>query len=244
MRRLTIFLDDGGVMNDNAIRVPQWQQLVAEYLAPRLGGEHDRWAEANRVVAERAWDAWMERERQRPDLGYRASHDIYLKEWLTWMCDHIVVAAPQGNECLRLARDASSYFTRRVRAAYPGAVDAIRALHADGYTLMTASGEASEDLEGYLAGMGVRGCFTSRLYGPDFIDVSKLHPDYYRRIFDDARVAAGDAVVVDNEPEAVGHASAAGAATVLVADHRDASGGGGSPMIAALAELPALLERL
>ena len=62
MRRLTIFLDDGGVMNDNAIRVPQWQQLVAEYLAPRLGGEHDRWAEANRIVAERAWDAWMERD--------------------------------------------------------------------------------------------------------------------------------------------------------------------------------------
>ena len=230
-------------MNDNNIRGPQWQQLVAKYLVPRLGGGHDRWVEANRIVAERAWDSWSERERQHPYLGYRASYDIYLNEWLTWMCDHIGVAAPQGGECLQLARDAGSYVTRRVRAAYPGVVDAIRALHADGYALMTASGEPSEDLEGYLEGMGVRECFTSRLYGPDFIDTPKLHPDYYRRIFGDARVAPADAVVVDNDPEALRYASAAGAATVLVAHNRDAPAAPAFPTIGALADLPALLER-
>lgn len=38
-----IFIDDGGVMNDNAVRGPQWQRLIGEYLAPRLGGSGAAW---------------------------------------------------------------------------------------------------------------------------------------------------------------------------------------------------------
>ena len=53
--RLTIFLDDGGVINDNAVRGPQWQRLVGRFLSPRLGGEPEAWAQANKVVAERIW---------------------------------------------------------------------------------------------------------------------------------------------------------------------------------------------
>ena len=36
--RLIIFLDDGGVMNDNNTRALQWQRLVSEFFAPLLGG--------------------------------------------------------------------------------------------------------------------------------------------------------------------------------------------------------------
>ena len=43
-----IFLDDGGVLNDNDRRAPQWQRLVGEFFVPRLGGTHQAWAEANR----------------------------------------------------------------------------------------------------------------------------------------------------------------------------------------------------
>lgn len=35
------------------------------------------------------------------------------------------VEAPEGDACLRLAREAYGFVTRRVRAAFPGAVDAI-----------------------------------------------------------------------------------------------------------------------
>lgn len=31
-------LDDGGVMNDNARRAPQWRRLVGDFLIPRPGG--------------------------------------------------------------------------------------------------------------------------------------------------------------------------------------------------------------
>lgn len=38
MGRLTIFVDDGGVMNDNRLRAPQWRRLLGEFFPPRLGG--------------------------------------------------------------------------------------------------------------------------------------------------------------------------------------------------------------
>ena len=41
--RLMVFLDDGGVMNDNNERGLQWQRLVSEFFAPLLGGPADAW---------------------------------------------------------------------------------------------------------------------------------------------------------------------------------------------------------
>ncbi len=49
----TIFLDDGGVMNDNTLRGPEWQRHVGEYLSPRLGGSLQAWGNANLVIATR-----------------------------------------------------------------------------------------------------------------------------------------------------------------------------------------------
>ncbi|MCX8212923.1 MAG: hypothetical protein OTJ97_00160 [SAR202 cluster bacterium] len=43
----TIFLDDGGVMNDNTLRGREWQRHVGEYLSPRLGGSLQAWGNAN-----------------------------------------------------------------------------------------------------------------------------------------------------------------------------------------------------
>ena len=74
-------------------------------------------------------------------------------------------------------------------AAVPGAVDAVRLLHQRGYTLHTASGASSTDLELYLSGMGIRSCF-GRLYGPDVAGVFKVGPRFYEAIVADAGVAA------------------------------------------------------
>lgn len=54
-----IFLDDGGVINDNSLRAPQWQMLVGEFFAPRLGGSQPAWAEANRAIFGDVF-AWLE----------------------------------------------------------------------------------------------------------------------------------------------------------------------------------------
>jgi hypothetical protein len=65
-----IFLDDGGVMNDNRLRAEQWQRMVGEFFAPILGGSTTAWAEANRVVMDAFFvpTAWQARLRAAPDF--------------------------------------------------------------------------------------------------------------------------------------------------------------------------------
>lgn len=240
MRRRTIFLDDGGVMNDNEIRGRQWQQLVGEYLAPRFGGEREHWGEANRIVAERLWAEYSERMAARSEDGYRTIWDAFLTRWFKEMCGFVGVTAPLDEECGPLSIETSAYVTPRIRSAYPGAIDAIRELHGRGYPLRTASGEPSDHLEGYLIGMEVRECFAGALYGPDIVDTPKSHPQHYHRIFEHAAVAPADAVVVDNDIEALANAAGAGASTVLV--WGDGSSHDGIATIASLSELPGLLQ--
>ena len=132
--------------------------------------------------------------------------------------------------------------TSRVRAAFPGVVAAIQAQRRKDYVLYTASDESSEDLDGYLQGMGVRECF-GRLYGPDLIDTFKDGPRFYQRIFADAGVAPRDALVVDDNATAAGWAAQVGARTVLISTAPPSST---TPTLClgSLAELPALIERL
>jgi HAD superfamily hydrolase (TIGR01509 family) len=240
--RLIIFLDDGGVMNDNRMRALQWQRLVGEYFVPLLGGPADAWSRANRVVSDRLFepDAWRERVQAAAD--YHNFERDYQVEWLRGMCEVVGIEIPPKEECLRLARRAAVFITRHVHAAFPGAVETIRTLHHQGCTLHMASGESSLDLEGYLQAMGVRDCF-GRLYGPDLIETLKEGPEYYERIFTDLGIAAAEALVVDDSPRAIEWATRVGARTVLVGDSSHPRTGATAP-IGSLVELPALLQRL
>jgi len=40
-----VFLDDGGVLNDNDRRAVEWRRLLGEFFAPRLGGTPEAWGE-------------------------------------------------------------------------------------------------------------------------------------------------------------------------------------------------------
>ena len=240
--RPVLFLDDGGVMNDDRLRGLQWQRLVAEFFAPRLGGTQEAWSEANRIVISRLLEpaAWQARLQAAPD--YRSFDYHYQLDWLRTMCELVHVPLPAEEACYHLALEATAAITRRVQAAFPGASETIRLLHRQGYLLYTASGEPSRDLANYLWGMGVHTCF-QRLYGPDLIETFKAGPAYYERIFADAGVDPQAAVVVDNSLQALAWARQAGARTVLI-------GTGPSTQeeaavwSASLAELPAIMDRL
>ena len=52
---LELFLDDGGVLNDNSLRGPEWLRLIGEFMPARLGGTAEQWASANRVVFSQVW---------------------------------------------------------------------------------------------------------------------------------------------------------------------------------------------
>ncbi len=210
-----IFLDDGGVMNDNRLRAEQWQRMVGEFFAPILGGSTTSWAEANRVVMDTFFvpAAWQARLRAFSD--FRTFDDNYQVDWLHSMCAIVDVSPPPDAETIDLAHRASASIIRRVHSAFPGAVEAIRTLHARGFTLHTASGESSRELAGYLEAMGVRDCF-GRLFGPDLIDTHKAGPEFYACLLADAGVAPEAALVVDDNPMVLRWATQVGARTVLV----------------------------
>jgi len=238
MKRIeNIFIDDGGVMNDNSLRGPQWQRLVGEYLEPKLGGSRAAWAEANKTVVEREMARFGEVPSGKSYLDFWREEEL---RWIREMCDLVEVDAPGTDEdCSRLSRATNSYVIAGVESAIPGAVDAIRSLHGMGYTLYTASGEYSLDLQGYLAAMGVRQLF-ERIYGPDLINTWKGGRQYYDRIFGDARVEPSECLVIDDSPKAVQGARDAGATAVLVSAEPPPATSADA-VLKSLAELPALL---
>lgn len=236
-----ILLDDGGVMNDNRLRGPQWQHLVGEFFAPRLGGESRAWAEANRIHMTSIFEPenWQGRVRAAPD--YASFERTYWCDWLSGMCQLVGAETPSGEECIELARQAEIYITCRVHSAFPGAIEAICELHTQGYTLHTASGESSLNLHGYLQAMGVREYF-GQLYGSDLLNVLKETPEYYERLFADALIAPGDALIVDDTPRVLAWVRDFGATTVLInAECRSVDG---MLCIASLAELPELVRQM
>ena len=242
MRRWVLFLDDGGVMNDNARRGERWRHLVGAYFVPRLGGSAAAWAAANGAWTDELFEPRNWSARLAASATYEHFDYHYQLDWLTGMCRRVGIPLPAAPESYVLARAAVAYITRRVRAAFPGTIEAIRQVRHDGYTLYTASGEPSWELEGYLGGMGVRDCFT-RLYGPDLIDVFKVGSAYYARIFADAGVEPARALVVDDNAQAVEWARTVGACAIQVVSSPAATADQVCT-IASIAQLPALLSAL
>jgi HAD superfamily hydrolase (TIGR01509 family) len=211
MPDITIFLDDGGVMNDNSIRFHEWQRMVGEFFAPRLGGSERQWADANRAIVDtEPWNAAL-----RPGEAYDDWYRRYQVDWLRVMAGRVGVSMPPEDEALALAIDAARFVTSNCHSAFPDAPAAIRTLSEMGLALCTASGEDSHELDGYLTGMGVRDLFT-HLFGPDLTGAFKRGPDYYERAFDHACLDPSQCLVVDDSLQAIGWATTAGARTVLV----------------------------
>jgi HAD superfamily hydrolase (TIGR01509 family) len=238
-----LFVDDGGVLNDNRLRGPQWQRFVGEYFSPILGGSLQDWALANHqairsILAPSAWQARLEAAANFEDF-----ERTYYIDWLGSTCDLVGVARPSDSELVDLAQKATKSILPRVQAAIPGAADTIRRLHRDGYPLYTASSGSSTELAGHLEGMGIADCF-ERLYGPDLVGAFKTGPEFYRRILTDSGVTPSEAVVIDDNPDAIAWATSVGMRCVQVGSMPVKSDDGLVNTIATLTELPALLEML
>ena len=238
MSQPIIFLDDGGVMNDNHVRGPQWQQMVGEYFPPLLGGAAEAWAAANRAYMRAMFDPTQWEARLQAFTDYHSWDAAYQLDWINGMCAIVGVPAPAAEDAVELAHQASAHIIARVRSALPGAASAILALHAAGHTLHTASGESSRELNGYLQSMGVRHCF-GRLYGPDLIDIPKNGPSYFTRLLADCAVTPETALIVDDTPNVMAWITKAGARPLLVNPAAPLT----ESSIPALAHLPAWLER-
>ena len=210
---LQLFLDDGGVLNDNSLRGPEWVRLIGEYMPARMGGTAEQWARANRVVFSQVW---RDLQKRLPEFAsHREFHRVYAINWMRSMCAYVDIAPPSDDDAEALYKDLAGYVGERANSAVPGAAEAVLSLHRAGYSLYTASGQASWELRGIMARMGIIKTFT-HLYGPDLVDHVKYGPAFYQRVFDHAGVAPSRALVIESESACCCWASEAGASAVWV----------------------------
>lgn len=206
-----VFIDDGGVLNDNDARAPQWRRLLGQFLTPRLGGTPDAWAAANVGAFERSWARYVAHVEGAGDArGIEKWSREERARWLIDMCEQVGVGVPPSPSDYAIA--VGRWVSERVRSEIPGAIDAVRWLHGRGLVLNTASGGMSWELEPYLRAMGIRDLF-DHLYGPDLIDRYKNGPHFYEALLADAGVDADAAVVVDDGEKVRGWARDAGLRT-------------------------------
>lgn len=229
-----VFLDDGGVLNDNDRRAVEWRRLLGEFFAPRLGGTPEAWGEANRIVFEGIWDDWRRLRQRGEEPGPRWWPDQD-ERWLGGMCERVGVPTP--TDVPATVRASRAHVMARIDCAYPDAAPALRAIHALGIRLNLASGGQTHELEPYLRRMDVWELI-DRPYGVDLLGVNKLGPRFYERIVEDSGVDPRCAVVVDSDAAPLEWADAVGFRTV----HADRLGEGSRfTRIESLAELVPLL---
>jgi FMN phosphatase YigB (HAD superfamily) len=230
-----VFLDDGGVLNDNERRAPEWRRLLGEFFTPRLGGTPEAWAEANTIVVADTWRAWQQLQERGEEAGPEWWPDQD-RRWLVGMCEHVGVAIPADVD--GWVKASHRHVMASIDCAYADAAPAMRAMHAAGIALHLASGGQAWELEAYMRRMGVWELI-GRPYGVDLIGASKTSRRYYDLIAEDSGVDPRAAVVVDSDAAPLEWAEAAGFRTV----HLDRLGTGSRfPRIASLAELLPLLS--
>jgi HAD superfamily hydrolase (TIGR01509 family) len=191
-----VFIDDGGVLNDNERRAPQFRRLLGEYLTPRLGGTPDAWANANVSVFERSWARYLAQlERAGDSPGVEAWIRADRRVWMLEMCEELGLPAPPDPEKYAIAT--ATWVSERVRADIPGAIETVRWLGDAGLTLNTASGGLSWEIEPYLRGMGIGDRF-DHLYGPDLVDRWKNGPHFYAAVLAHSGARPEESVVVED----------------------------------------------
>src|SRR2546428_3529412 len=85
-----IFLDAAGVLLDTSVMPAQWQRLIAEFLAPRLGGEPSAWGPANAYAIDRMWARYRD-----PGGTPREAHGRLRPLWLRQMCEKVGAPTPR-----------------------------------------------------------------------------------------------------------------------------------------------------
>lgn len=231
-----LFVDDGGVLNDNERRGGEWRRLCGEFFAPRLGGTPEAWAAANAAVFPGAWERYLAHVRGATG-GVRPYFQVEDRRWLREMCAAVGVET-DPDEIDDLVDASHRYITRNVASAFPDASQAMRDVARAGIALHTASGGTAPQLDGYLRAMGLRELF-DRLYGVDLVDRFKSGPHYYEAILADSRVDPAEAAVVDDSGDALDWAASCGLRTI----HVTRNGGGTSrhETIASLSTLSLVL---
>ena len=193
---ITIFFDDGGVLNDNEIRGKQWKTYVGEYYSSRFGGEPEVWGEANQKLITSLF--WIDEKDEFSD--YQSFYNDFKKNMVLGMFTEAGKNPPEELKVEEVFNSTRQYVIPKVRSAIPGVIDSIKELFARKYILCTAAGVVSIEMKMYLEGMGLIKYFKG-IYGPDIINTTKSDPDYYKALFNLSHVDPKKAIIIDDQPQ-------------------------------------------
>ena len=175
-------------------------------------------------------------------VDYQTYIRMFIDGWVEAMFLNAGYDLPPREEYDEIYYSTTRFVTPQVRAAFPGVVETIKLLYGRGFTLHTASGEGSVDLNGYLTGMDVRNLFTT-LYGPDLVSTLKNGEKFYTEIFNDLNITPEQAIIIDDSPRILDIVADLGAHPIqaclsgdfqpCIPDH-----------IMSMAELPGLIDKI
>lgn len=205
---ITLFFDDGGVLNDNKIRGEQWKTLVGEYYCSRFGGDPEVWGEANVQIIPSFFD--MLRDGKEKFGDYQTFYTNFKKHMVLEMFKEARKKLPKYTNPVEVFNSTSEYVIPKVQSAIPGVIDSIRELSSKNFILYTASGAVSIEMKLYLEGMGIVQYF-QEFYGPDLINTWKIDSEYYEAIFKHSKVDRTKAIIIEDNPRFLNGALEVGA---------------------------------
>jgi FMN phosphatase YigB (HAD superfamily) len=203
-----IFFDDGGVLNDNSIRTPQWKAFCGEFFHSRFGGDPEVWGEANEKVITSLEIYSMDPKAINND--YTTYYKNFKSEWVTRMFEEVRRPVPPKLEHERIFETIIEYVWPKVHSEIPGIIESIKILYSKGFVLYTSTGLPSREIEMVLEAMGIKDFF-SGFYGPDLINTRKANSNFFKAIFNDIELESKKAIVIEDRPRCIENALKTGA---------------------------------
>ncbi len=210
-RTLSVFLDFDDTLSDPFELHLQYVREVGGYLSDRYGEDAVRWSRAAIDMLEAVQGDYLDRFERNPLSGYCVWLDTIWERAALGMFEQMGMAPPP--EPARVAQETQFNGLVRCNAAFAGASEALASLHDSGWIVRIASGQESKYLTAALIGAGLDR-YVGRRFGPDLVDCAKEGPEYYERVFESVGVTSADAVVVDDDPHAIGWAIQTGATVI------------------------------
>ena len=205
---ITIFFDDGGVLNDNRIRGEQWKKYVGEYYSTRFGGDPEIWGEANQKLITSLFDFFWRDEKEKFN-DYQSFYNNFKKNMVLGMFKEAGRIPPRNINIEEIFNSAREYVIPKVRSAILGVIESVKELYKREFILYTAAGVVSIEMKMYLEGMGIIKYFRG-IYGPAILNTWKSGPDYYKAIFNHSGVDPTKSIVIDDQPRFLDKALEAG----------------------------------
>jgi len=217
---ITVFFDDGGVLNDNNIRGEQWKTLVGEYYSGRFGGEPEVWGEANGKIIPSFFDMYRDGKDKFDD--YQTFYNNFKKHMVIEMFKEAGKILPKNINLEEVFNSARDYVIPKVRSAIPGVIHAVKELALKRYNLYTAAGAVSIEMKLYLEGLGISQYF-KEYYGPNLINTWKIDSEYYEAIFKHSKVDSAKAIIIEDNPRFLNSALQVGANVIqacVIGEHQ------------------------